>query len=101
MRPLISRASVAPLRCDFFGAADDPWNPADPDRRGAPLAAPVFGRGADLPKLGIVLIASSLCGTRASKGKTIALLLLRVSLRSSRTALDPKRFRLKTESCKR
>jgi hypothetical protein len=52
------------LRCDFFGAADDPWNPADPDRRGAPLAAPVFGRGTDLPKLGIVLIASSLCGTR-------------------------------------
>jgi hypothetical protein len=52
------------LRCDFFGAADDPWNPADPDRRCAPLAAPVFGRGADLPKLGIVLIASSLCGTR-------------------------------------
>ena len=35
-----------------------------PDLRGAPLAAPVFGRGADLPKLGIVLIASSLCGTR-------------------------------------
>jgi hypothetical protein len=52
------------LRCDFFGAADDPWNPVDPDLRGAPLAAPVFGRGADLPKLGIVLIASSLCGTR-------------------------------------
>ena len=64
MRPLISRASVAPLRCDFFGAADDTWNPADPDRRGAPLAAPVFGRGADLPKLGIVLIASSFFGTR-------------------------------------
>jgi len=51
------------LRCDFFGAADDPWNPADPDLRGAPLAAPVFGRGADLPKLGIVLIASSFIGT--------------------------------------
>jgi hypothetical protein len=29
-----------------------------------PLAAPVFGRGADLPKLGIDLIASSLGGTR-------------------------------------
>jgi hypothetical protein len=29
-----------------------------------PLAAPVFGRGADLPKLGIVLSASSFIGTR-------------------------------------
>jgi hypothetical protein len=52
------------LRCDFFGAADDPAKPEPPDLRGAALAAPVFGRGADLPKLGIVLIASSLFGTR-------------------------------------
>jgi hypothetical protein len=64
LRPLISRASVAPLRCVFFGAADDPAKLEVPDLRGAPLAAPVFGRGADLPKLGIVLIASSFVGTR-------------------------------------
>jgi hypothetical protein len=47
------------LRCDFFGAADDPVKLEVPDLRGAPFAAPVFGRGADLPKLGIVLVASS------------------------------------------
>jgi hypothetical protein len=52
------------LRCDFFGAAVDPVKLDVPDLRGVPFAAPVFGRGADLPKLGIVLIASSLCGTR-------------------------------------
>jgi len=52
------------LRCDFFGAAAEPANPEAPDLRGAALAAPVFGRGADLPKLGIVLIASSFIGTR-------------------------------------
>jgi hypothetical protein len=52
------------LRCDFFGAAEDPAKLEVPDLRGAPLAAPVFGRGADLPKLGIVLLASSLFGTR-------------------------------------
>jgi hypothetical protein len=52
------------LRCDFFGAAVDPVKLEVPDLRGAPFAAPVFGRGADLPKLGIVLIASSFIGTR-------------------------------------
>jgi hypothetical protein len=51
------------LRCDFFGAAPD-VKPDAPDLFGAPLAAPVFGRGADLPKLGIVLIASSFISTR-------------------------------------
>ncbi len=61
-----------------------------PDLRGAPFAAPVFGRGADLPKLGIVLIASSFIGTRRQeKAKICVISLLRVSLRSSRTALDP------------
>jgi hypothetical protein len=52
------------LRCDFFGAAVDPVKLEVPDLRGATFAAPVFGRGADLPKLGIVLIASSFIGTR-------------------------------------
>jgi hypothetical protein len=52
------------LRCDFFGAAVDPVKLDVPDLRGVPLAAPVFGRGADLPKLGIVLSASSFIGTR-------------------------------------
>jgi hypothetical protein len=56
------------LRCDFFGAAADPAKLEVPDLRGAPLAAPVFGRGADLPKLGIVLIASSFLA-RAGKKK--------------------------------
>jgi hypothetical protein len=46
-----------------LGAAADPAKLEVPDLRGAPLAAPVFGRGADLPKLGIVLIASSFVGT--------------------------------------
>jgi hypothetical protein len=56
------------LRCDFFGAAAEPAKLEVPDLRGAPLAAPVFGRGADLPKLGIVLIASSFLA-RAGKKK--------------------------------
>jgi hypothetical protein len=56
------------LRCDFFGAAADPAKLEVPDLRGAPLAAPVFRRGADLPKLGIVLIASSFLA-RAGKKK--------------------------------
>jgi hypothetical protein len=51
------------LRCGFFVAPAEPAKPEVPDLRGAPLAAPVFGRGADLPKLGIVLIASSFIGT--------------------------------------
>jgi hypothetical protein len=51
------------LRCDFFGAAVDPAKLEVPDLRGAPLAAPVFGRGADLPKLGIVLLSSSFIST--------------------------------------
>jgi hypothetical protein len=53
------------LRCDFFGAAEDPAKPEAPDLRGAALATPVFGRGADLPKLGIVLIASSFMDARS------------------------------------
>jgi hypothetical protein len=61
------------LRCDFFGAADDPAKLEVPDLRGAPLAAPVFGRGADLPKLGIVLIASSFFGTRRQEKAQIML----------------------------
>jgi hypothetical protein len=61
------------LRCDFLGAADDPAKLEVPDLRGAPLAAPVFGRGADLPKLGIVLIASSLIGTRRHEKAKIML----------------------------
>jgi hypothetical protein len=51
------------LRCGFFGAPAELAKPEVPDLRGTPLAAPVFGRGADLPKLGIVLIASSFIGT--------------------------------------
>jgi hypothetical protein len=93
---------VAPLRCGFFGAPAELENPEVPDLRGAPLAAPVFGRGADLPKLGIVLIASSFNRHKqARKSKTNALLLLRVSLRSSRTALDPKHSWLSTRAIKR
>jgi hypothetical protein len=60
------------LRCDFFGAAEDPAKLEVPDLRGAPLAAPVFGRGADLPKLGIVLLASSFISTsRLEKAKLL------------------------------
>jgi hypothetical protein len=60
------------LRCDFLGAADDPAKLEVPDLRGAPLAAPVFGRGADLPKLGIVLLASSFISTsRLEKAKLL------------------------------
>jgi hypothetical protein len=60
------------LRCDFFGAAEDPAKLEVPDLRGAPLAAPVFGRGDDLPKLGIVLLASSFISTsRLEKAKLL------------------------------
>jgi hypothetical protein len=62
------------LRCDFFGAAVDPVKLDVPDLRGVPFAAPVFGRGADLPKLGIVLIASSLCGTRRQEKTKLMLI---------------------------
>jgi hypothetical protein len=47
------------LRCGFFGADDFAPN-AEPARLGAAFDAPVFGRGDALPKLAMVLLASSI-----------------------------------------